>query len=91
MSEITLESGPTEEKLDELGVRQWPIWTCEPSEFPWSYDERESCYVLEGEVVVTPQGGEPVMIGIGDFVTFPKGMSCTWRVRKDVKKHYRFG
>lgn len=20
-----------------------------------------------------------------------KGMSCTWKIRKDVKKHYRFG
>ena len=48
MSGITLESSPAEERLAELNVRQWPIWTCEPSEFPWSYDERETCYILEG-------------------------------------------
>jgi uncharacterized cupin superfamily protein len=25
----------------------------------------------------------------GDLVTFPEGMSCTWKIRKDVKKHYK--
>ncbi|MBT4819744.1 MAG: DUF861 domain-containing protein [Lentisphaerae bacterium] len=43
------------------------------------------------DVVVTPDGGEPVEFGKGDLVTFPKGMSCTWMIRTDVKKHYRFG
>ena len=41
--------------------------------------------------MVTPEGGEPVKVGKGDLVTFPTGMSCTWKIRKDVKKHYRFG
>jgi uncharacterized cupin superfamily protein len=91
VSGIALESGPSEGKLAELGVRDWPIWTCEVSEFPWSYDERETCYLLEGEVVVTPEGGEPVAIGVGDFVTFPEGMDCTWKVLKPVRKHYTFG
>lgn len=63
----------------------------EESEFPWSYDEREICYFLEGDVVVTPDGGKPVQMGQGDLVTFPAGMSCVWKVRKAVRKHYRFG
>jgi uncharacterized cupin superfamily protein len=71
-----------------MGIFDWPIWTKEESEFPWSYDEPETCYFLKGDVVVTPEGGEPVEVGQGDLVTFPKGMSCTWKVRKDVKKHY---
>ncbi|MGH8610629.1 MAG: cupin domain-containing protein [Gammaproteobacteria bacterium] len=25
-----------------------------------------------------------------DLATFPVGLSCTWDVRKPVKKHYRF-
>lgn len=57
----------------------------------WSYDEQERCYFLEGDLVVTPDGGEPVTMGRGDFVTFPQGMSCTWKIIKDVRKHYRFG
>ena len=79
-----------EKRLEELGVSDWPIWTKEASEFPWSYDAQETCYFLEGDVIVTPDGEEPVNMGKGDLVTFPKGMSCTWNIGKDVKKHYQF-
>lgn len=34
----------------------WPTWGCGVSKFPWSYGENETCYVLEGRVVVTPDG-----------------------------------
>ncbi|HEY9661852.1 MAG TPA: cupin domain-containing protein, partial [Allocoleopsis sp.] len=61
------------------------------STFPWTYDEQETCYFLEGEVMVTPTGGQPVSMGKGDLVTFPAGMSCTWEILKDVRKHYCFG
>jgi uncharacterized cupin superfamily protein len=88
--EITVESSPSEERLDELGVQDWPIWAKEPSEFPGSYDATETCYVLEGRVVVTPDGGEPVEIQPGDLVTFPVGMSCTWKVVEPIRKHYNF-
>ncbi len=91
MSEIEIERNPDEERLNDLGVYDWPIWTKEVSEFPWSYDEPETCYFLEGDVEVTPEDGEPVTVGKGDLVTFPQGMDCTWNVREPVRKHYRFG
>jgi uncharacterized cupin superfamily protein len=90
MSDIKVERDPVEERIKELGVTGWPIWTKEASEFPWRYEAREICYLLEGDVIVTPEGGEPVEIKKGDLVTFPKDMSCTWNIRKDVKKHYKF-
>lgn len=91
MKEIQVEHTPSREVLTKLGVFDWPIWEKEASEFPWEYDERERCFFLEGDVVVTPKGGKPVHFGTGDFVTFPAGMSCTWLVRKAVRKHYMFG
>jgi uncharacterized cupin superfamily protein len=91
MSKIIVEHSPSEARLNELGVNSWPTWSKEISKFPWSYSEQEIAYVLEGEVVVTPNGGEPVSFGAGDLVTFPSGMSCTWEVRKPLRKHYRFG
>ena len=91
MNEIKIERNPTKEKLKSLGIFDWPIWTKEISEFPWRYDESETCYFLEGDVQVIPEKGEPVEVGKGDLVTFPVGMSCTWKVRKPVKKHYQFG
>ena len=89
VSSIRIEK-PDETKLQSLEVRSWPIWTKEVSEFPWSYDATEVCYVLEGRVVVTPDGGEPVEIRPGDLVTFPKGMSCTWKITAPIRKHYDF-
>jgi uncharacterized cupin superfamily protein len=88
---IDVERGPAEDALKQRGVFDWPIWTKEVSSFPWTYDASETCYLLEGEVVVTPDGGEPVEIRKGDLVTFPSGMSCTWEVRSPVRKHYTFG
>ncbi len=89
--EIVVEKNPSEERLAELGVRSWPTWEADVSEFPWTYDTEETCYFLEGDVVVTPDGGEPVRIGKGDLVTFPAGLSCTWKILEPVRKHYRLG
>lgn len=91
MSDIEIDRHPDEKKLEALGVKSWPIWEKEVSEFPWMYDESETCYFLEGDVTVTPSAGDPVRVGKGDLVTFPQGMSCTWKVEMPVRKHYRFG
>jgi hypothetical protein len=88
--EIKVDHTPSEAGLKALGVRGWPVWTKEPSTFPWEYDSEETCYFLEGEVVVTPKGGAPVAMGKGDLVVFPAGLACTWEVRQPVRKHYRF-
>ncbi|KAI6689680.1 hypothetical protein NL676_026508 [Syzygium grande] len=88
---IKVERNPPEPKLTELGVRKWPKWGCPPSKFPWTYSSKETCYLLEGKVKVTPEGAnEAVEIGAGDLVVFPKGMSCTWDVSVAVDKHYNF-
>jgi uncharacterized cupin superfamily protein len=87
---VEVENEPSESRLRDLGVGTWPIWSCEVSEFPWSYDSKETCYLLEGEVIVTPDGGQPVTIRKGDLVVFPAGMSCRWNVLKAVRKHYSF-
>jgi uncharacterized cupin superfamily protein len=82
---------PTEEKLNALNVKLWPVWEKEVSEFPWDYDEKETCYILEGEVIVTFDKEKPVKFGRGDLVIFPEGLSCKWKIIKAVKKHYKFG
>jgi len=89
VSGIAIEK-PDPKKLDSMKVTSWPIWEKETSTFDWTYDEREQCYFLDGEVTVKTKDGE-VSFGKGDFVTFPRGLSCTWNVKKPVRKHYRFG
>lgn len=87
---IRVERNPSQERLAALKVENWPTWSKEVSTFPWTYDSTETCYFLEGEVIVTPDGGEPVQIGKGDLAIFPVGMACTWDIRRPVKKHYQF-
>lgn len=78
------------ELLNQLSVFTWSIWEKEASEFPWHYDQKEICYLLEGKVTVTPENGNSVTFGKGDLVTFPAGMSCHWQIHEAVKKHYQF-
>ena len=89
---IEVTKNPATEMIDQLGCRSWSIWEKEPSTFPWHYDEKETCLILEGVVGVTPKnGGGAVTLEAGDLVIFPKGMDCTWSVWSAVKKHYKFG
>ena len=79
----------TEEEVNNKGVLSWPIWECEVSEFDWEYDQQESCLLLEGEVEVKTDL-ETVNFSAGDFVVFPKGLKCKWKVIKPVRKYYSF-
>jgi len=80
---------PTEEEKKDAS--SWPIWEKEVSEFPWEYDMEETCLILEGEVTVINEDGREFHFGKGDYVIFPEGMKCTWRITKNVKKHYKLG
>ena len=90
MAQIKIEHNPDQQRLNDLGVFDWSIWTKEESGFPWSYDAEEVCYFLQGEVEVTTEDGETVRMGKGDLVTFSQGMSCRWLIKQAVKKHYTF-
>lgn len=76
-------------EIARRGIKQWPIWEKEASEFDWYYDSEEECLFLEGDVdVKTPEG--VFNIKTGDFVTFKQGLKCVWVVKKPVRKHYFF-
>jgi uncharacterized protein len=81
---------PSQEELDRLGVKSWPIWEKEESNFDWHYDSKEVCYLLEGDVEVALPDGGLVSFGQGDLVTFPQGLDCKWNIKKKVRKHYSF-
>jgi uncharacterized cupin superfamily protein len=71
-------------------AESWPIWEKEKSTFPWQYDEKETCLILEGRATVKcPEG--TVEFSSGDYVIFPEGLKCTWDIKEKIKKHYKFG
>lgn len=81
---------PSDQELRKKNVTTWPIWEKEVSRFDWHYDTSEECYLLEGKVVVETPDGEQVTFGKGDFVRFPKDLSCVWDIKEKVTKHYNF-
>lgn len=89
--EIIVTKNPSAAIIEELGCNFWPVWEKESSEFPWYYDEKETCLIVEGNVTVVPETGLPVSFGQGDLVVFPRGMNCVWQVHETVRKHYKFG
>jgi uncharacterized cupin superfamily protein len=90
MNKIKLEKNITDERIDELGLKQWPIWEKESCEFPWSYADQETCYIIEGKAEVESEDGQKVEFEKGDLVIFPKGLNCTWKISTPIKKHYKF-
>jgi uncharacterized cupin superfamily protein len=90
MDSITIEHNVTPAKLDVLYVDDWPVWNKEVSEFDWEYDQSETCYIVEGSAIVTPENGEPVKIEAGDLINFPKGLKCVWKITEAIEKHYSF-
>ena len=79
----------TDAQIEEQNICSWPVWTCEISQFDWEYSDQETCLLLEGEVEVSSEY-ETVRFSAGDYVVFPKGLKCRWKVIKPVRKHYSF-
>lgn len=80
---------PSEQEKTE--AHSWPIWEKKVSEFPWQYTEPETCLILEGDITVINEEGDEFHFSKGDYVRFPQGMKCTWKIHKDVIKHYKLG
>ncbi len=89
MNEIVIEHNLPKEKLRKLGVSGWGLWEKEVSHFPLDFGMTERAYLLEGEIHVTPEGGDKVVIKAGDFVVFPRGLKTYWEVVKPLRKHYQ--
>ena len=69
----------------------WSIWEKEVSEFDWSYSDKETCYILEGEAEVVSDDGESIKFTVGDWVVFEPGLKCVWKITSPIKKRYLFG
>lgn len=63
------------------------IWECTPGTFNWLHPDETLCLV-EGNVTVTPKGGEPFEITPGDVVFFPEGTKTQWRVNQTIRKAF---
>jgi uncharacterized cupin superfamily protein len=90
MHTIHIERAISADRQAQLQLHTWPIWEKAISSFAWAYDSSETCYLLAGEVTITPDHGAAVTLQAGDLARFPTGMQCTWQITSDLRKHYRF-
>ncbi len=77
-------------KQKDLDLNGWGVWTSPVQKFDWEYTDTETCYILEGKVIVHTDDGD-VEIKAGDFVQFPSGLKCVWDVKEPIRKYYNFG
>jgi uncharacterized protein len=77
---------------DEIqATSSWGSWEKEASEFPWQYDEKETCYILSGKARVWDNDGNEISFSTGDMVEFEQGLECTWKITEKIEKKYIFG
>jgi len=89
MSRMMTVRKPTQAEIEMAA--EWDTWEKEPSEFSWYYDQKETCYILEGKARVIAPDGSHIEFGAGDWVVFEQGLKCTWKITERIRKHYMFG
>ena len=80
---------PGENFLNNIKIFKKPLWEHHPAKFNWKYNEKESCYIIDGEAIIVTSC-ESIIISKGDFLIFPEGLKCTWEILKTIRKHYYF-
>ena len=63
------------------------IWECTPGTFSWVHPN-ETLVLVDGEVTVTPEGGDSFTIRPGDVVFFPEGTKSVWQVTQTIRKGF---
>ncbi|MFP3461981.1 cupin domain-containing protein [Arthrobacter globiformis] len=64
------------------------IWECTQGPSRWVLETNEFVHVLSGSMTITPDGGEPELVGPGDTVFIPRGWSGNWELHETLRKLY---
>ncbi|ALE06284.1 transcriptional regulator [Arthrobacter sp. ERGS1:01] len=65
------------------------VWEADPGLSRWEFLERgEAIHVLEGRMVVTEDGGEPITVDAGTSAIFPIGWQGTWEIKERIRKFF---
>ena len=65
------------------------VWEAEPGLSRWEFlDRGEVVHVLEGRMVITGDGGDPVTLEAGSAAFFPIGWKGTWEIQERIRKFF---
>ncbi|KSV74477.1 hypothetical protein N182_27940 [Sinorhizobium sp. GL2] len=71
---------------DEQLLSGW--WEATTGTYHTTYKVWEYVHMIEGRIIITPDGGEPVRVGPGDAFVVERGFTGTWKIEEKVRKHF---
>jgi uncharacterized cupin superfamily protein len=63
-------------------------WEATPGTYRARYAAFEFVHLMEGSIVITPDGGESRRVGAGDAFVVESGFEGTWKIEERVLKHF---
>ena len=63
-------------------------WAATPGTYHATYAAPEFVHMIEGEITITPDGGQPVTVKAGDAFVVEADFKGTWTIEKEVFKHF---
>lgn len=64
------------------------LWECSPCTWRFRYRHQEFFHIVGGRMRLTPEGGEPMLLGPGEALSIEVGFAGTWEVLETMRKHY---
>ena len=63
-------------------------WESTPGSYHATYKEYEFVHLLEGHIIITPDGGNPVEVKSCDTFVVENDFSGTWQIIETVRKYF---
>lgn len=64
------------------------LWEATAGTYHVIYSKYEFISLLQGKIVITPDGGDPVVVQAGDAFAVEATFVGTWEILEDVKKYF---
>ena len=63
-------------------------WEATVGTYHATYTSFEFVHLIEGKIIITPDGGEAYTVKAGDAFVIEKDFAGTWKIEEAVKKHF---
>ncbi len=64
------------------------IWEATPGTYHATYKAYEFVHLISGRIIITPDGGKPVIVQSGDAFVVESNFKGTWKIEESVRKHF---
>lgn len=71
---------------DKSMISGW--WEATPGTYHASYATWEFVHLIEGRIIITPDGGQAHQVNPGDAFVVEPGFKGTWKIEEKALKHF---